>query len=85
MHLEISSATWRRPVSAWMCKTWDRDRMSVILQTIWISFSCVKIIVIDSNVTEIFHKGPINNKPTLVQMMACRLTGDKPLSEYMVV
>ena len=26
-------------------------------------------------------KGPINNKPALVQIMAWRRTGDKPLSE----
>ena len=27
------------------------------------------------------HKGPINNIPALVQMMAWRRPGDKPLSE----
>ena len=30
-------------------------------------------------------KGPINNIPTLVQIMACRRPGDKPLSEPMMV
>ena len=30
-------------------------------------------------------KGPINNVPTLVQILACRRPGDKPLSEPMVV
>ena len=30
-------------------------------------------------------KGPINNIPALVQIMACRLTGAKPLSETMMV
>ena len=29
-------------------------------------------------------KGPIDNKPTSVQVMAWRLTGDKPLSEPML-
>ena len=29
-------------------------------------------------------KGPVNNIPTLVQIMAWRLTGDKPLSEPMM-
>ena len=29
-------------------------------------------------------KGPINNNPALVQIMACRQTGDKPLSEPMM-
>ena len=31
------------------------------------------------------HKGPINNIAALVQMMAWRRPGDKPLSEPMVV
>ena len=30
-------------------------------------------------------KGPINNNPTLVQIMAWRRSGDKPLSEPMMV
>ena len=30
-------------------------------------------------------KGPINNIPTLVQIMACHRPGDKPLSEQMMV
>ena len=30
-------------------------------------------------------KGPINNIPALVQIMAWRRTGDKPLSEPMLV
>ena len=30
------------------------------------------------------HKGPINNVPALVQIMAWRRTGDKPLSEPMM-
>ena len=29
--------------------------------------------------------GPINNIPSLVQIMACRRPGDKPLSEPMMV
>ena len=29
--------------------------------------------------------GPIDNKPSLIQMMGCRRTGDKPLSEPMMV
>ena len=31
------------------------------------------------------HKSPINNKPALVQIMAWRRPGDKPLSEPMMV
>ena len=29
-------------------------------------------------------KGPVKNIPTMVQIMACRRTGDKPLSEAMM-
>ena len=31
-----------------------------------------------------FPNGPINNKSALVQVMACRQTGDKPLPEQML-
>ena len=30
-------------------------------------------------------RGPIDNKPALVQVMVCRRTGDKPLPEPMMV
>ena len=33
---------------------------------------------------EFVPRGPINNIPTLVQVMAWGLTGDKPLSEQMM-
>ena len=33
----------------------------------------------------LFPKGPINNIPALVQMMACCRSGDKPLSEPIMV
>ena len=32
-----------------------------------------------------FRKGPIDNNPALVQIMAWRRSGDKPLSEPMMV
>ena len=34
-----------------------------------------------SNFTEIYSQGSIYNMPALVQIMAWRRTGDKPLSE----
>ena len=37
----------------------------------------------DSNFTEIFLNGPVNNILALVQIMAWRRSGDKPLSEPM--
>ena len=35
--------------------------------------------------TEVHSKGPINNIPVLVQIMAWRLVGTKPLSEPMLI
>ena len=60
---------------------WSRDKMDATSQTTWnenvwipitISLKCVP-------------KGPINNIPALVQIMACHRPGDKPLSEPMMV
>ena len=39
----------------------------------------------DSNFTEFVPKGPINNIPALVQVMAWRRPGEKPLSDPMMV
>ena len=39
----------------------------------------------DWSFTKFVHKGPINNIPALVQIMAWRRPGDKPLSESMMV
>ena len=39
----------------------------------------------DQSVTEICLKGPIENIPALVQVMTWRRSGDKPLSETMMV
>ena len=65
---------------------WDRDEMNNISQTtfkriffnenVWIS---IKISL------KFVPKGPINNIPALVQIMAWRRPGDKPLSEPMIV
>ena len=41
-------------------------------------------ILIKSSLTFV-PEGPINNFPTLIQIMACRRSGDKPLSEPMMV
>ena len=45
-------------------------------ENVWISLKIVLKFVL---------KGPINNIPALVQIMACRLEGAKPLSEPMTV
>ena len=54
---------------------WGRDKMAAISQTtLSNAFSWMKL-----------PKGPINNIPALVQIMAWRRPGDKPLSEPMMV
>ena len=64
---------------------WGREKMATILQTIfsnafslngyaWISFHSVNFV----------PNSLIDNKPALVQIMAWRWSGDKPLSEPMM-
>ena len=61
---------------------WGRDRMATIFQTtISNTFSWISIKISLKSVT----KCPINNIPTLFQIMAGPQPGDKPLSEAMVV
>ena len=60
---------------------WGHDKMAGIFQTFSNAFSWMKMYE--------FHwflpKGPINNIPVLVQIMAWGRPGDKPLSEPMLV
>ena len=53
---------------------WGPSKMDAILKTFSNAFS-IKISL------KLFPKGPINNIPTLVQIMAWRRTVNKPLSE----
>ena len=66
---------------------WGRDKMDAISQTTF--FKC---IFLNENVwipikisLKFVPKGPINNIPALVQIMAWRRPGDKPLSETVMV
>ena len=47
-----------------------------LIENIWISIEISQKFV---------PKGPINNIPALVQIMACRRPGNKPLSEPMII
>ena len=54
--------------------------MALIAQTIFqMPFDEIKILYFDSNVTEFGPRGPIDNKPMLIPMMAWRRKGDKSL------
>ena len=66
---------------------WGRDKMADIFQTTfsnafpWMKMFQFCRIKISS---KFVSKGPINNNPALVQIMAWRRSGDKPLSEPMM-
>ena len=66
---------------------WGRDKMAAISQTtLSIAFFVnenVRILIIFS--LKFVPRGSINNTPALVQIMAWRRWGDKPLSEPMMV
>ena len=62
---------------------WGRNEIDAISQT---TFSNAFFIFMNENVLisikisqKFIPNGPINNIPTLVQIMACRRPGDKPL------
>ena len=57
---------------------WNR-MVSTSQMTYSNAFSCVKIVVFWFKFHWFIRKGPINNKLTLVQRMAWRRTGNKPL------
>ena len=66
---------------------WGRDKMAAVL-----SDDTFKRIFLNENVKisikislKFVSKGPMKNIPTLVQIMAWRRSGDKPLSEPMMV
>ena len=87
-HLALNSCvfvcvcSWNRN-GIWSLTHWGRDKMAVISQTIlsnafWMEIS-IKISL------KFVPKGLINNIPALVQVMAWRRPGDKPLTEPMEV
>ena len=66
---------------------WGRDKMAAIFQTTFSNgFSGNENVWISINISLKFvPRGPINNIPTLLRVMAWRRPGDKPLSEPMMV
>ena len=85
MHLKILSAKWRqfclalntlRPRQNGRRFADDTFKRSFLNENVRIS---IKISL------KFVPKGPINNNPVLVQIMAWRRSGDKPLSEPMMV
>ena len=90
--LVIKLLGWRHVIIAVYCYTsalthWGRDKMDAISQTtVSSAFSYMKMYELRLKFQwRLFLKGPINNIPALVQIMAWRRPGDKPLSEPMMV
>ena len=71
----------------WRLTHWGRDKMDAISQTPFSNaFFFNESVWIPIKISSKFvPKGPINNIPALVQIMAWRRPGDKPLSESMMV
>ena len=85
--LEINGQSVKPPLNL---THWGRDEMDAISQTIFsIAFSWIFLnenILLPIKISLKFVlKGPINNIPALVQIMAWRRLGDKPLYESMMV
>ena len=80
MHLKMSSEKWRPCCLGLNVLThWGWDKMAAIFQTTFLNrFSWMKIYEFRLK----FHWSPINNISALVQIMAWRRPGDKPLSEF---
>ena len=75
------------PVGLFVLTHWGRDKMAAIFQTTFFNaFSWMKMYEFRLTFSLKFvPRGPINNIPTLVQVMAWRRPGDKLLSEPMMV
>ena len=66
----------------YVLNTWGLDKMAAISQTTNINnFLERKCIIFYKNSSEVFPNGPINNIPSLVQIIAWRRPGNMPLSE----
>ena len=85
----ITGCLWRTSIymgPSGLVTHWGRDKMAAISQTTFSSaLSCMKMFECRFEFLKFVPKGPINNIPALVQIMAWRRPGDKPLSEPMMV
>ena len=83
---EISS-TPGNPTKSYTLTYWAWDKMATIFQMIyWNVFPWMKMLSISIKISMKFvPEGLINNIPALVQIMAWRRPGDKPLSELMMI
>ena len=89
---DASLTSWRQPFCKleWPAisrhlKHWGRDKMAAIFRTTFSdAFSLMKMYEFCLRLHWIFFKGPINNIPALVQIMAWRRPGNTPFPRYIM-
>ena len=64
---------------------WGRDKMAISTDDFWCIFLNEKFCISTRIAPKFVPKGPNDNKPALVQVMAWRRSGEKRLSEPMLV
>ena len=75
-----------RTLAAMVLTHWGRDKRDAISDDIFKRiFLNESILILIKISLKFVPKGPINNIPALVQIMAWRRLGDKPLSEPMMI
>ena len=81
-HIIIALVMWKSTLTHW-----GRDNMAAIFPTTFSNgiFLNGDACILTKIPLKFIPKDPINNIPSLVQIMAWRRTGDKPLCEPMVV
>ena len=83
---EIMPTPYQSDPKEYSLRYWGRNKMAATYQTTFSNaFSWMKCLVSVKISLKFVPKGPINNIPSLVQMMAWRRPCDKLLSEPMVV
>ena len=79
--LSLIYNAWIPLLNTWKLRQNGRHSADDIFKCIFLNENCCILIEIS---LKFVLKGPIENKPSLVQIMACRRTGDKPLSGPMM-
>ena len=87
LYSRFKKVEWRRNINTvcvvtWLSFNWGRNKMAAISQmTLSNAFSWMNVRIS----LKFVPKGPINNIPALIQIMALCRPGDKPLPEPMMV
>ena len=77
-HSWPSSGLYTCGTGIWELTHWSRNKMAATFLTTFLEWKSMNF---EYKLTELCFEGPINNMPTLVQMVAWLRSGDKPSSE----